>query len=120
MNLYLRFLRYARPYWPLALAASACLVVSGFLGAYPIQLFKKAIDVAVGDAAGTVMTFYWLALQYALLHVALGGVRLAVRDDHQGTGDQALRWTAPEGGHRTGAVKEPSDLDPGRGHLVGR
>ena len=76
MNLYLRFLRYARPYWPLALAASACLVVSGFLGAYPIQLFKKAVDVAVGDAVGTAATFYWLALQYILLRVALGGVRL--------------------------------------------
>jgi len=46
------------------------------LGAYPIQLFKKAVDVAVGDAVGSPMTFYWLALQYVLLRVALGGARL--------------------------------------------
>ena len=76
MNLYLRFLKYVVPYWPLGLAASACLVASGFLGAYPIQLFKKAVDVAVGDAAGSASTFYWLALQYILLRVALGGVQL--------------------------------------------
>jgi subfamily B ATP-binding cassette protein MsbA len=77
MNLYLRFLRYARPYWTLGLVASICFVVSGFLGAYPIQLFKRAVDVAVGDVAGDTTTFYWLALQYILLRVALGGVRLA-------------------------------------------
>jgi subfamily B ATP-binding cassette protein MsbA len=77
MNLYLRFLRYARPYWHLALAASICFVVSGFLGAYPIQLFKRAVDIAVGDAAGDAMAFYWLALQYILLRVALGGAHMA-------------------------------------------
>ncbi len=76
MNLYFRFLRYARPYWHLALAASLCLVVSGFLGAYPIQLFKRAVDVAVGDVAGSATTFTWLALEYILLCIALGGVRL--------------------------------------------
>jgi subfamily B ATP-binding cassette protein MsbA len=77
MNLYLRFLRYARPYWHLALAASICFVASGFLGAYPIQLFKRAVDVAVGDAPGEADVFFWLALQYILLRVALGGVQLA-------------------------------------------
>jgi subfamily B ATP-binding cassette protein MsbA len=77
MGLYLRFLRYARPYWHLALAASICFVASGFLGAYPIQLFKRAVDIAVGDAVGDTMTFYWLALQYILLRVALGGVHMA-------------------------------------------
>jgi hypothetical protein len=39
MRLYLRFLRYARPYRGLALLASLCFVASGFLGAYPVQLF---------------------------------------------------------------------------------
>jgi subfamily B ATP-binding cassette protein MsbA len=77
MSLYLRFLRYARPYWLVALAASLCFVVSGFLGAYPIQLFKRAVDVAVGDAPGDPAVFYWLALQYILLRVVLGGVQLA-------------------------------------------
>ena len=76
IGLYLRFLRYTIPYWHLGLAASSCLVVSGFLSAYPIQLFKRAVDVAVGDAAGTAATFYWLAGQYILLRVALGGVQL--------------------------------------------
>ena len=74
MNLYLRFLRYARPYWPLGLAASACLVVSGFLGAYPIQLFKRAVDIAVGDTVPTTMSggraFVWLAVQYIGLRLA--------------------------------------------------
>ena len=46
MRLYLRFLKYVRPYWHLALAASVALIVSGFLGAYPIQIFKRAVDVA--------------------------------------------------------------------------
>lgn len=76
MDLYRRFLRYAVPHWRLGLAASVCLVVSGFLGAYPIQLFKKAVDVAVGDVHGTAATFYGLALQYILLRVALGGIQL--------------------------------------------
>lgn len=52
MRLYLRFLKYVRPYWHLALAASLALIASGFLGAYPIQLFKRAVDFAVGDAGG--------------------------------------------------------------------
>jgi subfamily B ATP-binding cassette protein MsbA len=77
MNLYLRFLRYARPYWHLALAASICFIASGFLGAYPILLLKQAVDVAVGDAPGEASVFAWLALQYILLRVALGGVQLA-------------------------------------------
>ena len=77
MRLYLRFLKYALPYSYLALAASACLIASGFLGAYPIQLFKRAVDVAVGDAVGDISTFYWLALEYILLRIGLGGVRLA-------------------------------------------
>jgi len=76
MNLYLRFLRYARPYWKLALAASLCFVASGFLGAYPIQLFKRAVDIAVGDIPGDVRSFYELAALYILLRVALGGVQL--------------------------------------------
>ena len=71
MRLYLRFLRYARPYWGLALLASLCFVASGFLGAYPVQLFKRAVDVAVGDAPGERMTFFWLALTYLLLRLAL-------------------------------------------------
>ena len=50
MQLYLRFLRYLRPYRLLAVAASLSFIISGFLGAYPIQLFKRAVDVAVGDA----------------------------------------------------------------------
>ena len=58
MSLYLRFLRYARPYWFLVLAASLCFVASGFLGAYPIQLFKRAVDAAVGDAPGSTTVFY--------------------------------------------------------------
>ena len=66
MNLYLRFLRYAKPYWALGLAASICLIVSGFLGAYPVQLSKKAVDVAVGNAVGSATTLYWLALQHIL------------------------------------------------------
>ena len=77
MKLYLRFLRYAKPYWVTALVASLCFIVSGFLGAYPIQLLKRAVDIAVGDAPGTVQSFYWLAAQYILLRVALGGVQLA-------------------------------------------
>ncbi|MFN2231817.1 MAG: ABC transporter ATP-binding protein [Anaerolineae bacterium] len=76
MRLYLRFLKYVQPYWYLALAASTCLVASGYLGAYPIQLFKRAVDVAVGDAAGGTSTFYWLALEYILLRIGLGGVHL--------------------------------------------
>ncbi len=79
MTLYRRFLAYARPYWGLALAASVCFVVSGFLGAYPIQLFKRAGDMAVGDTApltqrDTIDTFYWLGLSYIGLRIALGGV----------------------------------------------
>lgn len=54
MSLYLRFLRYARPYWLLALVASLCFAASGFLGAYPIQLFKRAVDVAMSRALGDV------------------------------------------------------------------
>jgi subfamily B ATP-binding cassette protein MsbA len=77
MVLYLRFLRYAKPYWHLALAASICLVASGFLGAFPILLFKRSVDVAVGDAPGNAATFYRLALLYILLRVALGGMQLA-------------------------------------------
>ena len=77
MRLYLRFLRYARPYWGLALLASLCFVASGFLGAYPVQLFKTAVDVAVGDVPGNPGTFYRLALSYLLLRLALGGVQLA-------------------------------------------
>ena len=76
MRLYLRFLKYVRPYWYLLLAASVALVVSGFLSAYPIQLFKRAVDVAVGDVPGDASTFLWLAGQYILLRVALGGVQL--------------------------------------------
>jgi subfamily B ATP-binding cassette protein MsbA len=77
VDLYLRFLRYAKPYWHLALVASICFVASGFLGAYPIQLLKRAVDIAVGDAVGDATAFYWLALQYILLRVALGGVHMA-------------------------------------------
>ncbi|MFL7807332.1 MAG: ABC transporter ATP-binding protein, partial [Anaerolineae bacterium] len=77
MRLYLRFLRYARPYWWLALLASLAFVASGFLGAYPVQLFKAAVDVAVGDVPGEPGTFYRLALYYLLLRLALGGVQLA-------------------------------------------
>ena len=76
MKLYLRFLHYAKPYWHLAIAASLCFVASGFLGAYPIQLFKRAVDIAVGDVPGDVSAFYWLAVQYILLRIALGGVQL--------------------------------------------
>jgi subfamily B ATP-binding cassette protein MsbA len=76
-RVYLRLLRYARPYWAIALAASGCLGVSGFLSAYPILLLKKAVDVAVGDAAGNARTFYVLALQYLALRAILGGVQLA-------------------------------------------
>jgi ABC-type multidrug transport system fused ATPase/permease subunit len=71
MNLYLRFLRYAKPYWGMAIAASLCFIISGFLGAYPIQLFMRAVDIAVGDVAGSVSAFYGLAAQYILL---LGGL----------------------------------------------
>lgn len=77
MRLYLRFLRYVRPYWHLAVAASISLIVSGFLAAYPIQLLKRAVDVAVGDLPGSTATFYLLALQYIVLRIALGGVHLA-------------------------------------------
>jgi subfamily B ATP-binding cassette protein MsbA len=76
MHLYLRFLRYAKPYGHIAVAASLCFVASGFLGAYPIQLFKRAVDIAVGDVPGDVAAFYWLAAQYILLRLALGGVQL--------------------------------------------
>lgn len=76
MNHYLRFLRYARPHVWLLLGASLCLVISGFLAAYPIQLFKMAVDVAVGDTPGTAATFYWLAGVYILLRIALGGIRM--------------------------------------------
>ena len=76
MNLYLRFLRYATPSWRTAIAASFVCISSGFLGAYPIQLFKRAVDIAVGDVAGDVSAFYWLAAQYILLRIALGGVQL--------------------------------------------
>lgn len=68
MRHYLRFLGYVKPYWVLALAASVSFIVSGFLGAYPIQLFKCAVDIAVGDvapqAASATAAFAWLALQY--------------------------------------------------------
>ena len=76
MKLYLRFLRYAKPYWDLAIVASLCFVASGFLSAYPIQLFKRAVDIAIDGVAGNVTTFYWLAAQYILLRIALGGVQL--------------------------------------------
>ena len=76
MKLFLRFLYYAKPYWPLVLVASLCFVASGFLGAYPIQLFKRAVDIAVGDVSGNVAAFYWLAVQYIVLRIALGGVQL--------------------------------------------
>ena len=84
MRLYLRFLRYARPYWGLALLASLCFVASGFLGAYPIQLFKTAVDVAVGDAPGDRSTFFRLALAYILLRLAL-----VQRQDRRIPGEEA-------------------------------
>jgi subfamily B ATP-binding cassette protein MsbA len=77
MNLYMRFLGFARKYWLLAFISSMCFVTSGFLGAYPIQLFKKAVDIAVGDAAGSSSSFYRLAAFYIVLRFALGGVHLA-------------------------------------------
>ncbi len=81
MGLYRRFLGYVRPYWPLGIAASLSFVLSGFLGAYPIQLFKRAVDIAVGDTVPTTMSggraFVWLAVQYIGLRLALGGVQLA-------------------------------------------
>ncbi len=86
MQLYLRFLRYLKPYRLLAVAASLSFIISGFLSAYPIQLFKRAVDVAVGDVpvgdtpgspTSVTATFILLAAQYILLRVALGGVQLA-------------------------------------------
>ena len=77
MNMYIRFLRYAKKYWHLALTSSLCFIASGFLGAYPIQLFKQAVDIAVGDAPGNTASFYMLAGFYILLRIALGGVHLA-------------------------------------------
>lgn len=80
MQLYRRFLRYVKPYWPLALATSLSFVLSGFLGAYPIQIFKRAVDIAVGDTAagtgGTPRIFLALAAQYLGLRLAMGGVQL--------------------------------------------
>jgi subfamily B ATP-binding cassette protein MsbA len=124
MHLYRRFLQYVKPYGPLAVAASLSFALSGFLGAYPIQLFRRAVDVALRansaalranpaalganpaalganpaalgadpvalransaawDAAeapaaanGTVELLLWLAVQYLLLRLALGGVQL--------------------------------------------
>ncbi len=81
MRYYLRFLKYVKPYWTLALAASVSFVVSSFLGAYPIQLFKRAVDMAVGDVAlsrdGVTSYLIWLAAQYISLRIALGGIQLA-------------------------------------------
>ncbi len=67
MNLYLRFLHHVRPYRGITIAASLCFIVSGFLGAYPIQLFKRAVDIA-----GSVSDFYELAAQHILSRIALG------------------------------------------------
>jgi len=81
VKLYRRLLAYAGPYWRLALAASLSFVLSGFLGAYPIQLFKRAVDIAAGDTApvaiGVAEALARLAVQYIGLRVALGGIQLA-------------------------------------------
>ncbi|MCJ7549718.1 MAG: ABC transporter ATP-binding protein/permease [Anaerolineae bacterium] len=81
MGLYRRFLGYVKPYRTLGIAASLSFVLSGFLGAYPIQLFKRAVDIAVGDTVPTTMNvsraFVWLAVQYIGLRLALGAMQLA-------------------------------------------
>ena len=70
IGLYLRFLRYTIPYWHLGVAASACLVVSGFLGGNSSAADFAAEFSAAADQFGPCNLLVW---DGAELHYASTG-----------------------------------------------